>query len=104
MGTTRNLRTSSVMRTNRSLRTPARRDFSSWKAIQTLAPRNMKPNKRRLKPSSLQLCRRSIKPLAVLQEECQVVCQAVVCQIWAPEACLVAELQTLETSMISTEH
>jgi len=75
-------------------------DFSSSRATLTLQQRSMRPNRRSLKPSSLQLCRKFIKLQAEHQAECpevcQVVCQVEVCPIWV--AWVVQEaLEALQT-------
>merc|ERR1712157_379696 len=103
MGTI-NSRTSLRKQTRQPSRMLLRRVFSSLRATQMQVLRSMKPNRKRLRLSSTQSCRKSIRLQVVLQEECQEVCQVVcqedsqVHQVEKP-----VELQMLEMSMISTE-
>merc|ERR1712157_370577 len=70
-----------------------RRVFSSLRATQMQVLRSMKPDRKRLRLSSTQSCRKSIRLQEVLQEDCQVH-QVVKKPV---------ELQMPEMSMISTE-
>merc|ERR1712064_70646 len=93
------LRISSPTRTRLLLRTWLRMASSSLRATPMLPLRNMKPNRKKLKPSGLQLCKEFTRLPEVLQEVCHpVVCQT--CLVLVPVELV---LRMLVMSTTSTE-